>query len=324
MRKIVLIMVLFFSFDGKAQSWCQPGATWHHKANAIYPPVNGYYYYKYLNDTLINGKTYNKIKESFRGTNPFWGAGLIDKFLSYNYTREQNNVVYLLDDTLYNFNATIGSKWLKPRYRGDGITELTVCNAPRRVVEVIDTGHVVINSMNLKSLTLKYQVKWVETNTVTAMTTYTDIVCQKIGSLKKGFTPESCETMSDVGPTMHQIGFSGLTCYQDNNFALYETPGFENTCANIYVLGLTDNLTVTHFKLYPNPASEIVQIQNLNGSKSYIIHIVNYLGELVYSQKFDNDSEITSIKISDFPKGIYFANLTDADLNTHSQKLIVE
>lgn len=156
------------------------------------------------------------------------------------------------------------------------------------------------------------------------MTTYTDIVCQKIGSLKKGFTPESCETMSDVGPTMHQIGFSGLACYKDDNFALYEAPGFQDTCADIYLLDIKNNSAQQSFKLSPNPTSETIRIQNINETKPYIINIVNYIGELVYSQKIDSNTENTSIKISDFPKGIYFVNLKDADLNTYSQKLIIE
>jgi hypothetical protein len=323
MKKFLFITVILLSFQGKAQMWCPPGATWHHRAINGYPPVNGYYYYTYLNDTIINSKSYNRIKESFRGTNPMWGLGVIDKPLGIKYTRQQNNVIYLFEDTLYNFNAIIGDKWLKAKLRSDGINYAPVCNGPRRIVEVIDTGHLIINSVNLKTLTLKYQFKWVETNTLTTIQTYTDVVCQKLGSLTKGFTPETCETMSGVGPTMHDTSFTGLVCYKDNNFGLYESPAFTNACNNIYVLGYSKETQDLSFFIFPNPTnSNLMVVNTLTTEKSNLeIIITDALGKKVYHGFVTNNGNL-QVPFNNLNAGLYFLSAYIKNELVQSNKII--
>src|SRR6218665_1298812 len=108
MKKLLLAFITFLSLNSQGQIWCTPGSVWNFKE--IFLGGNGCKRMEYLYDTIINGKTCNKIKEVRIGKN--YTTPLIDyMYTRYFYTHIDNNVVYLDNDTLYNFNANIGDKW---------------------------------------------------------------------------------------------------------------------------------------------------------------------------------------------------------------------
>jgi hypothetical protein len=69
-------------------------------------------------------------------------------------------------------------------------------------------------------------------------------------------------------------------------------------------------------KIYPSPASDILNIVNDTPIKKVVI--VNMVGQVVYQQEF-NDVNIT-INISSFPPGMYYAQMD----NTVAKRFIKE
>ena len=120
MKKLLCILfVLFFAFNVKAQIWCPPGTTWHY--NKIIFGGNGYTRVTYAGTVTVNAKVCQQLNGFTEYYDP---TSIPSQVTSYTlipyYTYFSNNVVFLKDafsnafDTLYDFNAIPGSKWLLP------------------------------------------------------------------------------------------------------------------------------------------------------------------------------------------------------------------
>jgi len=75
--------------------------------------------------------------------------------------------------------------------------------------------------------------------------------------------------------------------------------------------------------IYPNPASENINIKFVNMEGPAQIRIVNVTGSLVLDQQINITKEDTQISIADFKPGFYFVNIISKDAVT-TRKLIVE
>jgi len=308
MKKLLLFILLLNYTTNKAQTWCPPGAEWYYGAYATYPSANGYFKYIYTNDTIVSSTVYKKINSYFFGYNQMSGPFFQITYLNSYFSHENNNVVFFNNDTLYNFNANIGDKWLRMQIKNNFIPN-TFCDAPRRPVEVIDTGHVIINSTYLKSLTLKYQLKYVETSSFVPLTTYTDVVYQRIGSIGMAFSPERCEFMNP-GTVLHPISSTGFRCYSDNTFASYSLQTYSLACNYIPSgTSLTENSNNLFFLFYPNPVNELLTIdisaEQLQLKENAKLEILNSLGQIIQEEAITFKENKAVINTKELANGVY-------------------
>ena len=67
---------------------------------------------------------------------------------------------------------------------------------------------------------------------------------------------------------------------------------------------------VSYLRLYPNPATAIVNLDFQKGyQKGYSLQVYNFLGRVMYEQQ--NIAERTTINLSQFTRGIYIYYLRD-------------
>ncbi|HOI33315.1 MAG TPA: T9SS type A sorting domain-containing protein, partial [Bacteroidales bacterium] len=80
------------------------------------------------------------------------------------------------------------------------------------------------------------------------------------------------------------------------------------------------------FKLYPNPASDYIQlkIESPNFQQASL-EIYNIIGSRIFVQEitFGSDSQMITIPLEDFKSGLYFVKLIDGS-NAFTQRLIIE
>lgn len=76
-------------------------------------------------------------------------------------------------------------------------------------------------------------------------------------------------------------------------------------------LGVEDNILANQFALYPNPASEILNIKNKKGLAIKSINISNVLGKIVYSN--NNAINLNSIDVSSFSSGLYVFSINTSE-----------
>ncbi|MDF1672157.1 MAG: PKD domain-containing protein [Vicingaceae bacterium] len=108
-------------------------------------------------------------------------------------------------------------------------------------------------------------------------------------------------------PPLSSSGGSITIRQVSNNFAT--DPGFELnwTCTTTGINDLLDNSE--EFTVYPNPASDIVNIRAENSSVINEIIIFNTMGQIVLSDNSLNRSSQVQIDVSRLKDGLYFLNI---------------
>ncbi len=317
MKKIYFLLILSVYLNSvHAQMWCPPGAEWTYSYTYTFPTSNGYVILKYVNDSLINTKTYKKINSTFYGYNAAYGSGTVTINQGYYLLYQNAKLIHVYngpnpDDTLFNFNANIGDKWLRTRHSSDPF-----CNAQRQQVTVIDTGHVIINSLNLKKLVLSYvRGMWVGGST----TTYVDTVYEKIGSVKNHLVPWTCETSVPSPGASGEQPVGNFRCYKDNVFPSYQHPG-TLSCYTIVGTKINELNKENFITTFPNPVDNVLHLRsNRNNLENSEIEITNTLGQTVLKLTYRNE-----IDVSNLTNGCYFLRMSDPDKKEFHSKFIKE
>src|SRR6218665_3971676 len=143
-RLLLFFLCLSLAQQSHAQTWCPPGSVWTYTViqwGTITQPKSGVIKDAYLGDTVINGITCKHIRGTFKGKLSQWSPTVTVNNYRESYSYLNNQVLYTWTydsynnlntfDTLVNFNASVGDKWLKNRYFG-------TCNS-RQVITVINT-----------------------------------------------------------------------------------------------------------------------------------------------------------------------------------------
>ena len=310
-KSLLLIVFITAVYTSKAQMWCASGAQWHYGYVAGVPFTYGYLISNYIGDSTISTIVYKKITTTRYGNFTF-GSSTLPLIL----LNENNKLVTLYTgnvDTLFNFNATIGNKWLRVR-TGTSNTDVT-----RRIVTVLDTGHVIINGITLKKLILSYQSGGWATATVS---NYTDTVYEKIGSIHFFLNPMAVETMSAIPDLSGNIINGDFRCYSDNNFAIYHKPGSLN-CKD--VVGINELGSDHILNVYPNPANDVLNIEFSTSheltEQPVIIEITNALGQVVLSETSTTQS--LKLKTDNLQNGLYYLSIKTKD-ETVTRKIMIQ
>ena len=91
--------------------------------------------------------------------------------------------------------------------------------------------------------------------------------------------------------------------------ALANCAGIAEIKMNVGMTSSTeDDLSILNFKMFPNPASDYLQVQVSNDIKEYNIQIINNLGQVVLRRHFINNSS-NKIDIKNLNPGIYHMNI---------------
>lgn len=315
---------------GLAQGWCKPGATWHyrelHLGPAIgepnnYTTIDGVSDYRYVSDTVLNGITCNHITGTFRGKkNVFMAYTTFSNNKNY-YSYQSNKVIFAWSpgnnsfDTIVNFNAAIGDKWLRNTLGG-------ICNG-RAKVTVVDTGRIFINAIGLKKIVTTY------TNTLvmgsyTTTVSRTDTLIERLMNCNGFMFPMYCETNNPVvdHPTLIRPDFK---CYEDNTFLLYKNTNYAK--CEFDAVGIKENaIGRLNMMIYPNPAASLLRVESdvLQDGAIYQLALTNVLGQAVMLVDAECSGQSLELNLTTFDKGIYLLNISAKGQLLASEKLIKE
>ena len=93
-------------------------------------------------------------------------------------------------------------------------------------------------------------------------------------------------------------GWSWLLCVSDSGELIYSNPNFESC----YLVDGIDELEDPVFHIYPNPAKNLLNINNSRNNEIESILLINVSGKII--KRFD--SRKTRLDISDINSGLYF------------------
>lgn len=295
-------LVIFVSFCNLsfsyAQNWFPQGAKWHYDEYHFFPTntLEDFMRFQISGDSVIQGKNCSRLLKE-------------DQIMCMNrpaieYLYEENDVVYYYNYTfqelqiLYDFSLSPGGSWIVHPYQ-----ETTSNDSLSATIDSVEI--VSINGEQLKKLYLTYHF-FSENNDFNGFE-YQAVVLEKIGDLNYLFNFWSSLYFScDVN------GTNGLRCYEDPNFALYET-GIAPSCEYQTFLNLSEE-NLYDIQLYPNPTSGELKItfpQETSGKA--IVFDVN--GSTIETIEFLDVNQLKYILLKE--AGIYFIQFqTQFSINT--------
>jgi hypothetical protein len=310
-RQVAILMLLGLTKIFMAQNWCPPGATWFYHVDSYINSIKGFIEFNYTSDTTVNSVACKKISGTFRGWKPIQTYTTIPNFKTY-FSYESNSVVYIAHgntfDTVVNYKANIGDKWLRTR----GSSEW-MCNS-RKALTVVDTGHIMINNNWLRKIVTTYTNTVIDmisgdTNTVSYQNTFIEKVHHSTADIE--IFPYYCETDNAIVEWLYM----GFRCYQDNSFGNYNVRSFG--CNSISGFEGTSP-EPAKLLVFPNPSNTFVDLEFDN--KINRIVLCNPLGAII-TQKILS-THPARVDISDLPNGIYFIKAYNNERCLIQQKLI--
>jgi hypothetical protein len=230
----LLVGLLLGPGPAQAKQWCPPGATWNY--NLMSNGVEGCETRTYIGDTVIGGRTAQRILVNTILMH--YMTNTLDTTNTVFHTSQDGGVIYAWDvlssgtwDTLYWFTAVPGDRWYPP-----GADGLCPGQYPLGVLQVVDTGHVVLGGWSLRHV----DVAFLDGAGQQSPDSFT--IIERLGSPLMVIAPGGC-IVSEAG--------GSLRTYDDNAFPPYNS-GEPSTCDQF--TGIDGPVSRPAFDVYPNPA----------------------------------------------------------------------
>ncbi len=222
----LLVLGLVSPRGAVAQSWCPPGAVWHHDYFDGNGGVVGYVRTEYVGDTLVGGSLCQHLRPELIAYDQMLQLP-VQQWLEPVFTRGQGDIVERwngLDfDTLYWFGASPDDHWFVDSFGSPGLT-------------VLDTGAMEVDGQLLSYLVVQFD----EFPTGPLQ----DTLVERLGFLNYYFTSQSM--------FVFDIGFRWLRCYSD--FDISYTKGTLPCNAVMSIEGIRSQGAAP--VLYPNPGHD--------------------------------------------------------------------
>jgi PKD repeat protein len=159
--------------------------------------------------------------------------------------------------------------------------------------DFLDAGEQVFAANNKRGLT---------TGTITIPTTASGQTRMRI-SMKNGATPTPCEVFAKGEVEDYTVSFSSTKAPIANISVISSLkPDAASKAANL------------NLEIYPNPASNLLNLKLTNASETVNIKVYNALGQII--DDFDVKNNKASINLSNYKKGMYYIGADDGIQNT--------
>lgn len=298
--KHALFFILLMSMQTmNAQiTWAPAGALWHYGYDAMC--YYGYTQVTVEGDTLIEGIACRKMRSvttaAYACTQIPTCCTEIVNVLNYTYADEDH--VYHWNgidfDTIYDFTLQVGDSY--------SVGANNLC--PEGTLNVTEVGVVQINEFDLRYYDF-------EMESSDAMILGGRII-ERIGVIHDGYLFPQPGCKLDVG------GNSPFRCYYDPEFGLYSEMWGNNACD--FVLSIDSPLVSNGIKLYPNPATDQLQIQSNTVIREY--QLIDNTGRLVLRDKIASLN--ANINLSPCQPGIYIIKFLAEDGTITHNRLLIE
>lgn len=321
MKKHLLLLVLFIAFQKQYAQvmFCPPGAEWHYNFK-LYVVVNSAGYkltypniaIKYKKDSLLSGEHVKVLAHKY-----FYTASCSNE-IDETYIKQKGDTVfmknkYTLDhwEILYNFATPAGGSWITQTWFSASDPASTYTVSVDSVVSIS------INNQVLKRLFVKYNGEINMGFSGTSTLNSTGIITEKIGTSDYLFYFNSADC---DGPS-----FNNFLCYQDTDLGVYQSS--EKPCnyyTNIYTTALEESEIVQKLFVYPNPGSDVLNINLVQDqpSRNCEIVLVDVLGKRILNHELPIQNQKTELNISELKKGIYSLQMFEEGKLIATKKII--
>ncbi len=296
-----VFLIIFQIYSSFGKDFAPIGAKWYYTEQFAFSTDISYIWIESVGDTIIKGKNCKILKNNGEFTCKFHNTE--------NFVYFEDSIVYFFVpaiDTfqiLYDLKAQKDSSWTIVF----GIDWLSKLDTIQVIVDSV--SYVTINSKELKQLHVSYK----SLNFGWEHLGYKSEIIEKIGDKNYLFN------LSSLSGIFCDDNYSGgLRCYQDPDFGFYST-GIAESCDYTYKwTGIKGNSLNSDIKVYPNPASDWIEIESRT-NKELMINILDLSGKVLVNYKFIGSSKFD---LTSFQKGFYILRIIQSDNLIETRKII--
>ncbi len=306
--KVLLLLLLVAAGAAKAQTqeFAPVGAEWHYGRQTMF--TWGYIRIFVTNDTIIDGHTCSILHKEEHGFN-YYSQSLYHFNTGREYFTQIKDSVLVYRKgrfyKLFDFGAEIGDSWTIPGEEEDG--HVIVCG---KGIEIVDGNE------------LRYI-----------------LIADEFGSpygyghgMDGVFPGDTIKVLERIGPIgsyllpmpRNVLDYDGeggrLRCYSDDIVEVnYSLPFVYCDYINDNNIGFDENVQISDYGIYPNPANESIWI-NTSDDSPISVCIFDPVGRKVHSEEVAG-SHSYEINIGFLPSGLYWITISNG-MNIFSYKFI--
>ena len=272
-----------------SQDFGTPDVKWvyDHKLNGITEIL-------FEKDTLIDGQIFNKFSKQIIRID---GGDTLKVGLKPIFLRENNGIVQYTEDliyidTLYHFNAEIGTVWtiFEDNLKNDSIT-----------FEILDVFETTINNSIISSQSVLIK-RYIGNN----IRTFTDTVFASIGSKYSYILPFDIEKSNPEGGVLRCFENNYLGVVNLNNAFLFDQYLYSNFAydceTTVSILSINKKIE----SIYPNPTKDGLVFFTGDFEKYSKYKIFDVTGQLVLESKIANENYMD---LRGLLNGVYFISI---------------
>lgn len=286
MKIPLFILLILVSFEGNTQEFAPIGAKWIFPERYAFNPNVGIVTYESIGDTIIENLNFRKIHRDMHSCHI--------RFKGNFFIHERNDSIFIKNprsgelELIIDFNANIGDSWTLGKYSEYSYSDSIRCK--------IDS---------ISELTINDQVFKIQHATLSYYYFYDFSI-----------NTEKVRIIEDIGfdraliPINDSVVCDGnfeqeIRCYED---PIIGTINFSNEdCYSTPVKDITiDN---SNFRVYPNPTSNILQIDLPLINMKFELSIHNIYGGLMGQYRNEDQIDLTH-----YPKGNYIISYRDESI----------
>ncbi len=314
----LLLISLFFQAKSQVIDtlpWCPPGATWVYRSFS--PTSRKYFQFTYTKDTLLSNlkvKKWNVEAIQIIGPNRTEFARTSET-VGAEFLYNSNDSIYWFDKInndfkfIYSFNPQLNDKFIVGNSRAKCYADSTFLkNDTIKVTQIYkDTfSNIIFDAYNTDS-NRKYKL---------------GSIVKNIGSTSSAF-PQINGKYCNNSNAEYGIFYEGLICYSDSlRGTISFSPSVDNEChlAKTTVQNITKKESPLKSKIYPNPAHNLILIENFRNTKFSAISIYRASGQLVFNQNYFSEK----LDVSSLANGLYWVKIDYRSEGTQALKLVKE
>lgn len=221
--------------------------------------------------------------------------------------RKSNDSVFLRNpetfnnwELLYVYSALPGQSWTFNIKNGDASIQTYT-------VLVDSINYKTVNSYSLKYLKVRYR-----TYKYSTLYTYNSTITERFGDEAFLFNFSQKESV-----TCGNWWIGGALCYQDSSsFGIKQFTSLPCNYSN--PLGINNYSINTELNIYPNPASNVLNISSeLSEFSNCEIELINYLGQTIFTSPFSN-----TVDVSALTNGYYIVKISTQDNHHYYSRFV--
>lgn len=292
-----LLIALLLPLLAPAQSWAPVGATWTYKQGIWSGPDTNLAVITLTGDTLIQGKTCDKLQtiDGYFNCFPFYDLIHYDGDSLWIYDEHDDRFMLLMC-----MSALPGDSWATELQHSSGGVRDTI------TWTVLDTATIIVDGVALRSLDLSSA----SANLILSPNCWPHCTfIERIGNLKYLFDFQNGVCDAET--------FLGLRCYEDNEIT-WQSPDVPQCALGT---GITEAGAATPFNMSPNPvlAGEPTLLELIGMAEPTDMYVYDAMGREVLQSRLMEARTPLTLPV----RGMYVIVLRRAGVPVAQQRLVV-